>query len=92
MAPNFETAVQVALDQHLYALLSDNEESIREGIDWLKQNKKGKAGFLFTPEKRLDSSHKEDREKIKSFPAFICFLSEKNDFFPANGESFSAGL
>ena len=80
VAPNFETAVQVALDHHLYALLSENEEAIRQGIDWLKQNKKGKAGFLFTPEKKIDPSHKEEREKIKSFPAFICFLSEKITF------------
>lgn len=80
VAPNFETAVQVALDHHLYALLSENEESIRQGIDWLKQNKKGKAGFLFAPEKKFEQSNKEEREKLKSFPAFVCFLSEKITF------------
>ena len=75
----FETAVQVALDSHLYALLSDNEQSIQEGIEYLKKNKKGKAGFLFSPSE-MEKDNTQDRENIRTFPAFVCFLHEKITF------------
>ena len=77
--PGFETAVQVALDNHLYALLTENEHSVKESIDYLKQNKKGKAGFLFTPTD-MEPDDTLDKESLRSFPAFVCFLNEKITF------------
>ena len=75
----FETAVQVALDNHLYALLSVESQSIQEGLDYLKRNKKGKATFLCSPEEP-ERDNSSEREKLQSFPAFICFLHEKITF------------
>ena len=77
--PGFETAVQVALDNHLYALLTENEHSVKESIDYLKQNKKGKAGFLFTPTD-MEPNDTLEKESLRSFPAFVCFLNEKITF------------
>ena len=77
--PGFEEALEVALGTHLYALLSEGEKSIQEGIDYLKQNQKGKAGFLL-PLKDGERRPVEEREKLKSFPAFVCFLDEKVTF------------
>lgn len=75
----FETAVQVALDNHLYALLTEGKESLQTGLDYLKRNKKGKATFLCSPE-TPEKDRASEREKLQSFPAFICFLDEKISF------------
>ena len=47
--PGFESAAEAVLDRFLYTLSSDGESSVREGVDWLKQTKKGRASFLLPP-------------------------------------------
>lgn len=77
--PGFEDALEAALGTHLYALFSESEKSIQEGIDYLKQSQKGKAGFLL-PLEEGERVPEEDRRKIESFPAFVCFLDDKVNF------------
>lgn len=74
----FEEATEATLGSYIQTLIPQDKTSIDEGIQYLKENQKGKSGFLSSlPIHRDTSIEKED---LKKYPAFICFLSDKIQF------------
>ena len=71
----FEEATEAALGPYLQTLIPQDKTSIDQGIRYLKENKKGKSGFLSS----LPSAQKPsvDKQELKKYPAFLCVLSEK---------------
>ena len=88
-APGFEAAAAAVLDRFLYALASDEESSVRDGLDWLKQTKNGRASFLLPPlgDESAAASFKQARLRLQALPAFIAFLDEKISSSAPSAES-----
>ena len=72
----FESAFQAALDPYLYALLNKEGKaaSVQQAVDYLKRQKAGRASFLLSSKEKEDL---KDRERLRKFPAVLCFLDEK---------------
>ena len=71
----FEKAVESALGECIKALIPEDKTSINDGIRYLKENQKGKTGFLsFLPTQQASPVKKEE---LKKYPAFIGLLSDK---------------
>ena len=73
--PEYTTALTSILGPYIHAIIPKEPGSIEIGIERLKTIKTGKTSFLSS----LPSLTTEEtsKQKIKTYPAFICFLSEK---------------
>ena len=73
--PKYNAALSSILGPYIQSIIPKEQNSLEIGIERLKNKKKGKTSFLSQlPSLQADISVKE---KIKSYPAFICFLDEK---------------
>ena len=73
--PEYTRALSVVLGSLEQAVVPDELIDLEQGIEKLKEAQKGKSWFLSRlPQEECSSSA---REKLKTFPAFICFLDEK---------------
>lgn len=72
---DYSTALGVVLGRHIQALIPQEDISIEEAVQRLKNKGKGRASFL----SRLPglSVSLSLRQEMKNYPAFICFLDEK---------------
>ncbi|MCY4321743.1 MAG: AAA family ATPase [Bdellovibrionaceae bacterium] len=71
----YTTALSSVLGSYTQIIVPKDQTNIEIGIDYLKDEKKGKAYFLSSlPTIKTEESLQKD---IKTYPAFICFLSEK---------------
>ena len=72
---DYATVLGVVLGHHIQALVPQEDSSIEQAVQRLKSRSKGKTSFLSSlPASPAPQSLKQ---KIKTYPAFICFLDEK---------------
>ena len=73
--PEYTTALSAVLSPYIQAIIPKEQGSIEIGIESLKKAQKGKTSFLSRlPSLKIENSLKE---KIKSYPSYICCLDEK---------------
>lgn len=74
----FEQALVTVLGLHAQALITENSNDIEKGIQYLKENKKGKSSFL----SRLPTSTSPlvPQKTLEKYPSFICYLEDKIKF------------
>ena len=71
----YTKALSVVLGSVAQAIVPDEFIDLEQGIEKLKETQKGKSWFLSRlPQEEFSASL---REKLKAFPAVICFLDEK---------------
>ena len=72
---DYVTVLGVVLGHNIQALVPQEDSFIEQAVQRLKSRSKGKTSFLSSlPASPVPQSLKQ---KIKTYPAFICFLDEK---------------
>lgn len=74
--PEYEIAIETALGGTIQNIVTDNEDTAKRMIQYLKQNKLGRATFLPLSAISVRNSR---REELKSEPGFIGYASELVD-------------
>ncbi len=70
----YETAVETALGNNIQNIVTDNEETAKKLIEYLKKNKLGRATFL--PISGIDEAAKERTEDLSSEKGVISYAGE----------------
>lgn len=73
--PGYAKALSAVLGPVEQALAPDELIDLEQGIERLKESQKGKSWFL-SPLPQ-DPTPSDLRERLRAFPAFICFLDDK---------------
>ena len=74
--PDYALALDSVLGHHIHALIpTEDILGIEHGVQRLKNQRKGRASFLSSLSGEEVSPTL--KQEIRSYPAFICFLSEK---------------
>lgn len=71
--PKYETAIETALGGTIQNIVTDNEDTAKRMIQYLKQNKYGRATFL--PLSAI-SGRNNRREELRGEPGFMGYASE----------------